>query len=121
MRRFVLAALLLVVGCQDFDPADRRAANRDEYDIRDQDCEVAGDRAVARGTLTSYADEPQGFSVTVRFFDDDVDLGRPQIVDHVEPIEPGETWDWEASVDAGDATDLRCDVIQVAIGDDVDH
>jgi hypothetical protein len=112
--------VLLVVGCKDFDPAERRAAARDEYDIRDQTCEVEGDRAVARGTLTSYADEPQGFSVTVRFFDGDVDLGRPQIVNHPEHIEPAGTWDWEASVAAGDVVDLRCNVIQVAIGDDVD-
>ena len=121
MRRLLLLAILvLVVGCKDFDPAERRAARRDEYDARVESCEIEGDRAVARGTLTSYADEPQGFAVTVRFFDGDVDLGRPQIVNHVEFIDPGDTWDWEASVDAEDATDLRCNVISVAIGDDVD-
>ena len=122
MRRLLLlAALLAAVGCTDFDPADRRAARRDEYDLRDRTCDVEGDRAVARGTLVSYADEPQGFAVTVRFFDGDVDLGRPQIVNHVAPLDPGDSWDWEASVDAGEVDDLRCDVISVAIGDDVDR
>jgi hypothetical protein len=124
MRRLLLpAAVLLVAACnQDFDPADRRAAARDEYDIRDQVCEVVGRQAVARGTLRSYADEPQGFGVVVRFFDGDVDVGRPQNVNHPEPIEPGGEWTWEATVDVDDPpADLRCNVIQVVIGDDVDH
>jgi hypothetical protein len=121
MRRLLALVLLLSACNQEFDPADRRAADRDEYDIRDETCGVEGGRAVARGTLRSYAEVPEGFSVTVRFWDGAVDLGRPQIVDHVELLASGETWDWEASVDAGDATDVRCNVIAVAIGQDVDH
>jgi hypothetical protein len=125
----VPAAALLLVACKDFDPANRRAALQSEYELRDQTCEVVGygsedgfsGTAVATGTLISHADEPQGFAVTVRFLDGDVDVGRPQIVNHTELIEPGDSWDWEASVELDERpTDLRCNVIQVAIGDDVD-
>ena len=115
------AALLLAVGCRDFDPEERRAARIDEYEIRDRTCEVVGDRLVATGKLISRVDEPQGFSVTVRFFDGEVDVGRPPIVNHPELIDPGDSWAWEASVETGGTVaDPRCDVIQVAIGDDVD-
>ena len=120
----LLAAVLAVAtACnQDFDPADRRAARIDQYEMLEQSCEVVGDRAVATGILASRADEPQGFGVVVRFFDGDVDLGRPQNVNHPEPIDPGDRWSWEAAVDAGGlAGELRCDVIQVVIGDDVDR
>ena len=122
MRRLLLVvAVLLVAGCTDFDPANRRAADQSEYELQDRTCAVEGSRLVARGTLISHADEPQGFAVTVRFFDGDVDVGRPRIVNHPEPVEPGESWAWEAAVEVDRRpTDPRCDVIQVAIGDDVD-
>ena len=129
MRRLLVLVLLLAACNQDFDPADRRAALQDEYELDDQSCETAtnqvGDRvagvAVARGTLANRTDDAEGFSVTVRFFDGDIDLGNT-IVNHPELMEPGESWDWEAGIEIDEVpTDLRCNVIQVAIGQDVDH
>ena len=120
---FLLGLLLLAACGTDFDPADRRRADQDEYALLDQTCAVEGDRAVARGRVRSHADEPQQFGVVVRFFDGEVDLGRPQNVNGSELVEPGSTWSYEANVelDGERPTDLRCDVIQVVIGDDVDH
>jgi hypothetical protein len=125
--RLALAVLgllcLLASACnQDFDPEDRRAATQDEYDVRTTSCGNEHGTAAARGTLTNHSDGPNGFSVTVRFFDGDNDLGNT-IVDHVEPIAIGEDWSWEGSVELDGTVEgeLRCDVIQVAIGRDVDH
>jgi hypothetical protein len=131
MRRLLVLALLLTACNQDFDPADRRAALQDEYELRDQTCEVAAalessDQfagvAQATGTLFNRTDDAEGFGVVVRFFDGDLDLGNTS-VNHPELIEPGESWAWEAGGVELDRrpTELRCDVIQVAIGQDVDH
>lgn len=125
MRRLVLVGLgvVLLGACnQPFDPDDRRAAARDEYDLADQTCRVEGDRAVATGRVISYADRAEGFGVVVRFFDGGRDLGRPQNVNHPTLVAPGESWTYEASVDASDLEGaLRCDVIQVVLGQDVDR
>jgi hypothetical protein len=120
--RWVLAlTLLLAVACQDFDPADRRAATPDQYEVTSM-CGANNDHVAANGTLINRSGEPNGFAVTVRFFDGEVDLGRPQTVNHVEPLAAGETWRWSLDFEAPHApSDLNCAVIQVAIGDDVDH
>lgn len=118
------AALLGVValaGCgKDYDLEARRLATFDEYATADQTCGIEGGRAVASGTLTNLSGRDTGFGVIIRFLDGDLDLGRPQTVTHPEPLADGGTWDWEVGLDVDDApTDLRCNVIQVVIGDDV--
>ena len=118
-----LGAGLLAAACNEsFDPDDRRLATQDEYALSDQTCGVDGGRAVATGTLTNLSGRDTGFGVIVRFLDGDVDLGRPQTVEHPEPLADGDTWAWEVDLDVDAATpptDLRCNVIQVVLGDDV--
>lgn len=129
MRRWtvvLVAVLALVVGVgaaacsEDFDPNDRRLATLDEYALSDQTCSFDAGRAVATGTLTNRSGRATGFGVIVRFLDGDVDLGRPQSVEHPEPLADGDTWAWEVDlrVDSPPAG-LRCNVIQVVLGDDV--
>ena len=114
----VLAGL---AGCgKDYDLDARRLATLDEYAMADQTCGVEGGRAVATGTLTNLSGRDTGFGVIVRFLDGDVDLGRPQTVEHPEPLADGNTWAWEVALDVDDSpADLRCNVIQVVLGDDV--
>ena len=119
----VLSAGVVGVACSsDFDPNDRRLAAQDEYALSDQTCGVDGGRAVATGTLTNFSGRNTGFGVIVRFLDGDVDLGRPQTVEHPEPLADGDTWAWEVGLDVDSPpADLRCNVIQVVLGDDVTH
>ena len=123
MVALALGAGLLAAACNEsFDPDDRRLATQDEYALSDQTCGVDGGRAVATGTLTNLSGRDTGFGVIVRFLDGDVDLGRPQTVEHPEPLADGDTWAWEVDLDVDAATpptDLRCNVIQVVLGDDV--
>jgi hypothetical protein len=123
MRRVMVlfAVGMLVSACNEqFDDAERGAAARDEYDIRDQTCVAAGDHAVATGVLVNLSESTQEFGVVVRFFDGDVEVGRPQNVNGDEAIEHLSTWDWEAAVPLDDPPDdLRCNVIQVVNGTDV--
>lgn len=131
MRRWqigVAAALALGVGLvgvacsEDFDPNDRRLATQDEYALSDQTCTFDAGRTVATGTLTNLSGRDTGFGVIVRFLDGDVDLGRPQTVEHPEPLADGDTWAWEVDLDVDSPpADLRCNVIQVVLGDDVTH
>ncbi len=118
-----LGAGLVGVACsEDFDPDDRRLATQDEYALSDQTCSVDAGRAVATGTLTNLSGRDTGFGVIVRFLDGDVDLGRPQTVEHPERLADGDTWAWEVDLDVDDSpADLRCNVIQVVLGDDVTH
>lgn len=117
----VLVAALVLGACgEDYDLDARRIATIDEYALAEQTCTAAGGRAVAAGDLTNRSGRDTGFGVIVRFLDGDVDLGRPQTVTHPEPLADGETWSWEVGLDVDDApSDLRCNVIQVVIGDDV--
>ena len=117
----LVVGLGLVAACnEDFDPNDRRLATQDEYALSDQTCGVSDGRAVATGTLTNLSGRDTGFGVIVRFLDSDVDLGRPQTVEHPEPLADGDTWAWEVGLDVDDpSADLRCNVIQVVLGDDV--
>ena len=117
----VLVAGLVGVACsEDFSPDDRRLATQDEYALSDQTCSVDAGRAVATGTLTNLSGRDTGFGVIVRFLDGDVDLGRPQTVEHPERLADGDTWAWEVDLDVDDSpADLRCNVIQVVLGDDV--
>ena len=131
MRRWEIglaAALVIGLGLvaaacnEDFDPDDRRLATQDEYALSDQTCGVDNGRAVATGTLTNHSGRDTGFGVIVRFLDGDVDLGRPQTVEHPEALADGDTWAWEVGLDVDDPpADLRCNVIQVVLGDDVTH
>jgi hypothetical protein len=122
MRRLLLVALVLTACNQDFDPADRRAATPDQYELSDTVCLQQGDSIVATGSLTNRSGEPNGFGVVVRWFDGDVDAARPTNVNHPELLDDGERWAWEARAEVDGAVgDLRCDVIQVVIGDDVDR
>ena len=116
-----LGAGLLAAACNEsFDPDDRRLATQDEYALSDQTCSVDAGRAVATGTLTNLSGRDTGFGVIVRFLDGDVDLGRPQTVEHPERLADGDTWAWEVDLDVDDSpADLRCNVIQVVLGDDV--
>lgn len=123
----VSAAVLGVVvlaglaGCgKDYDLNARRTATPEEYALSNQTCGVEDGRAVAAGTVTNFSGRDTGFGVIVRFLDGDVDLGRPQTVTHPEPLADGDAWDWEVGLDVdGAPADLRCNVIQVVIGDDV--
>lgn len=117
----VAAATAVLGACgEDYDLDARRIATVDEYALAEQTCAAAGGRAVATGDLTNRSGRDTGFGVIVRFLDGDVDLGRPQTVTHPEPLDDGETWSWEVGLDVDDApSDLRCNVIQVVIGDDV--
>ena len=119
----VLGAGLVGVACsEDFDPNDRRLATQDEDALSDQTRAVDAERAVATGTLTNLSGRDTGFGVIVRFLDGDVDLGRPQTVEHPEPLADGDTWAWEVGLDVDSPpADLRCNVIQVVLGDDVTH
>lgn len=119
----VLVSASVLVGCTDFDPDDRRLARQDEYALDAQQCTISDGVVIATGELTNHSGEANGFGVTVRFFDGDVDLGRPQSVDHPEPLADGETWAWEVrlATDGSTVADLRCNVIQVAVGQDVTH
>jgi hypothetical protein len=118
----VAGATSLVACAEDFDPNDRRLATQDEYALNDQTCAVRGDRAVATGTLTNHSGRNTGFGVIVRFLDGDVDVGRPREVAHPEPLADGDTWAWEVGHDIDEPpADLRCNVIQVVIGDDVNR
>lgn len=123
MRRGLLFAMtVLSVGCTDFDAADRRIADVDQYELQDQRCDATGPRASASGVLVNRSGSPQGFGVIVRFFDGDVDLGRPQTVEHDELPADGAPWAWEVDLPLDEPPeDLRCSVIQVVIGDDVAH
>lgn len=115
----VAAGVLGACG-KDYDLDARRLATLDEYVMADQTCGVADGRAVATGALTNLSGRDTGFGVIVRFLDGDVDLGRPQTVTHPEPLADGDTWAWEVDLDVdATPTDLRCNVIQVVIGDDV--
>lgn len=117
----VLGAGLVAAACNEsFDPNDRRLATQDEYALSDQTCGVDGGRVVATGVLTNLSRRDTGFGVIVRFLDGDVDLGRPQSVEHPEPLADGDTWAWEVGLDVdAPPADLRCNVIQVVLGDDV--
>ncbi len=123
MARVLLSAVaLLSIGCTDFDPADRRIADAGQYELQDQACGAEADRARASGVLANRSGSSQGFGVIVRFFDGDVDLGRPQTVEHDELLDDGATWGWEVDLPIDERpADLRCSVIQVVIGDDVTH
>lgn len=116
----MVTALALVACGKDYDLDARRTATPDEYTLSNQTCEVAAGRAVAAGDLVNHSGRETGFGVIVRFLDGDVDLGRPQTVTHPEDLADGEAWSWEVGLDV-DSTpaDLRCNVIQVVIGDDV--
>ena len=116
-----LGAGLVAAACNEsFDPNDRRLATQDEYALSDQTCGVDGGRVVATGVLTNLSRRDTGFGVIVRFLDGDVDLGRPQSVEHPEPLADGDTWAWEVGLDVdAPPADLRCNVIQVVMGDDV--
>lgn len=120
-----VAITLLTVGAacsEDFDPGDRRLATQGEYALADQACGFNDGRAVATGTLTNHSGRNTGFGVIVRFLDGDVDVDRPQEVAHPEPLADGVSWAWEVGLDVDAApADLRCNVIQVVIGDDVDR
>lgn len=116
----VTAATLVTACADDFDPDDRRLATQDEYALGDQTCGFESGRAVATGTLTNHSGRDTGFGVIVRFLDGDVDLGRPQEVAHPDPLVDGDTWAWEVGLAVDDPpADLRCNVIQVVIGDAV--
>jgi len=116
----VVAGGVLGACGKDYDLDARRLATIDEYALADQRCEDASGRAVASGTLTNLSGRDTGFGVIVRFLDGDVDLGRPQTVTHPEPLADGDSWSWEVDLDVdATPTDLRCNVIQVVIGDDV--
>lgn len=114
------AVLTMALGCSSYDMNDRRLATQLEYAISDQTCGVEGDRVVATGVLTNHSGRDTGFGVIVRFLDGDVDLGSPPEVDHPEPLTDGDTWAWEVGLDIDERpADLRCNVIQVVLGDDV--
>ncbi|HMQ26395.1 MAG TPA: hypothetical protein PKA98_10445 [Acidimicrobiales bacterium] len=115
-----VTALALVACGKDYDLDARRTATPEEYALSDQACAVAEGQALATGTLTNFSGRDTGFGVIVRFLDGDVDLGRPQTVTHPEPLAVGDTWSWEVGLDVEEPpADLRCNVIQVVIGDDV--
>ena len=114
------AAVALGACGKDYDLDARRLATPEEYALSDQTCGVEDGRAVATGTVTNFSGRDTGFGVIVRFLDGDVDLGRPQTVTHPDPLADGDTWSWEVGLDVDEPpADLRCNVIQVVIGDDV--
>ena len=115
-----LLAVQMTASCSDFDPADRRLARQDEYALHNQHCTLSEGRLVATGDLVNHSGRSVGFAVIVRFLDGDVDLGGPQTVTHVRPLDGGETWRWEVGLPLNSTpAEPRCNVIQVALGNNV--
>ena len=114
--------LLFAPACnQEFDAAERGSATQDQYALTNQTCEVQGDRLVATGDLKNHSGSAQEFGLVVRYFDGEVDIGRPQSLDRTEVLADGATWSWEVAQPIDEPPERpRCDVIQVVIGSDVD-
>lgn len=86
----VVGVLLSVVAFREV----RDFMNPAAHEIEVGDCIVADGTAHVTGTITNRSDEPAGFTVFIQIA---VDGERSEHVEQIDPLDPGESAEWDAT------------------------